>query len=165
MSKSRPLLAELARVRIAPDTMRQQVAALCYRIDPATNDLEVLLITTRESGRWTIPKGWTMDGKAPHEAAKQEAREEAGIQGKVSKRTFGHFTYLKFLDDGRRVPCIVQVHLLRVEKVADTFKEQGQREVIFCSCFEAAVKVNEPELKGLFRLLYDRHRAGRLKRE
>jgi 8-oxo-dGTP pyrophosphatase MutT (NUDIX family) len=164
LPKTRPHLAEMARAGVyLPDGLRQQVGALCYRIDMATNDLEVLLITTRESHRWAIPKGWPMNGKSPHQAAKQEALEEAGVSGKVSKRVFGHFTYLKCLADGEKVPCMVEVHLLRAEHAVTAYKEQGQRKILWCSCFEAAVKVGEPELKGLFRLLYDRRRAGRLK--
>ncbi|TCR67917.1 NUDIX hydrolase [Rhizobium sp. BK376] len=164
LPRTRPLLAEIARTGIyVPDALRQQVGALCYRVNMATNEVEILLITTRKSHRWAIPKGWPMGGKAPHEAAKQEALEEAGVSGKISKKVFGHFTYLKYLPDGERVPCMVQVHLLRVEFTVAAYKERGQREIIWCSCFEAAIKVNEPELKGLFRLLYDRHRAGRLR--
>jgi 8-oxo-dGTP pyrophosphatase MutT (NUDIX family) len=164
LSKTRPLLADIARAGVyLPGGLRQQIGALCYRVNIATNDLEVLLITTRESHRWAIPKGWPMDGKSPHQAAKQEALEEAGVSGKVSKRVFGHFTYMKCLSDGERVPCMVEVHLLRTEYAVAAYKERGQREILWCTCFEAAIKVGEPELKGLFRLLYDRHRAGRLR--
>ncbi|WP_149344321.1 NUDIX domain-containing protein [Neorhizobium sp. P12A] len=96
MPKSRRLLAELTRVRFAhPTDVQHQVSAVCHRVYPATNDLEVLLITTRECHRWTLPKDRPMSGKASHDAAKQEALEEAGIKGKVSKRIFGRFTFVK----------------------------------------------------------------------
>jgi 8-oxo-dGTP pyrophosphatase MutT (NUDIX family) len=158
LGKDRPFLAESANVAPAllQQGVREQFGALCYRINAATQELEVLLITTRETHRWAIPKGWRMEGKSAHRIAEQEAHEEAGVCGKVSKKVFGYFTYLKCLNDGEQVPCMVQVHLLRVETVLDRYKEQGQRKLLWCSCFEAAVKVGEPELKGLFRLLHER---------
>lgn len=130
------------------ERMREQFAALCYR---NRSDLfEVLLVTSRESGRWIIPKGWPMTGKKPHEVAAIEAFEEAGVLGKAKKKPFGYFTYLKMFEDGRRVPCCVQVHLLDVEKILDAFHEKGQRSREWVSCTEAAKRVREPELKGLF---------------
>ena len=59
---------------------RQQFAAICHRTKKKTGDLEVLLITSRDTGRWVIPKGWHMPGKQPHAIAEREAFEEAGIQ-------------------------------------------------------------------------------------
>ena len=60
---------------------RQQFAAICHRTKKKTGELEVLLITSRDTGRWVIPKGWHMEGKQPHAIAEQEAYEEAGIKG------------------------------------------------------------------------------------
>ncbi|TCR63352.1 NUDIX hydrolase [Rhizobium sp. BK376] len=158
MPKNRPLLAQLASIgsALSANGAREQFGALCYRMNDVTRALDVLLITTRESRRWAIPKGWPMEGKPAHQVAEQEAREEAGACGKVSKKAFGYFTYLKCLSDGEKVPCVVQVHLLKFERALDQYREQGQRELLWCSCFEAAVRVDEPELKGLFRLLHER---------
>lgn len=132
------------------EPMRDQFAALCYRMRRELGILEVLLVTSRESGRWIIPKGWPIQGKKPHEVAAIEAFEEAGVRGKVKKKPFGYFTYLKVTGDGQRVPCCVQVHLLNVEQQSDVFREKGQRIVEWVSCVEAAGRVREPELKGLF---------------
>ncbi|WP_246665000.1 NUDIX hydrolase [Neorhizobium sp. P12A] len=158
MPKKPPLLAQLAGIGpgLSVNGAREQFGAICYRLNNETRALEVLLITTRESHRWAIPKGWPMEGRTGYQVAEQEAREEAGVSGKVSKKPFGYFTYLKSLSDGERVPCLVQVHLLKFEKALDHYREKGQREILWCSCFEAAVKVGEPELKRLFRLLHDR---------
>jgi hypothetical protein len=57
---------------------RLQVAALCYKQANDTDDKEILLVTSRDTGRWIIPKGWPIDGKNASEAALQEAWEEAG---------------------------------------------------------------------------------------
>lgn len=94
-----------------------------------------------------------MDGKKPHQVAAQEALEEAGIRGKAKKKPFGYFTYLKGLDSGQHVPCLVQVHLLKVESMEAHFSEKNQRALEWVSCLEATRRVKEPELKGLFLLL------------
>ncbi|WP_323808260.1 NUDIX hydrolase [Rhizobium gallicum] len=146
--KSRTFLGKLAEHYDAlSQPCYEQCAALCYR--PAPDGFQVLVVTSRESGRWIIPKGWPIEGKKDYQAAAQEALEEAGIRGKVKKKPFGYFTYLKKLDTGRQVPCIVQVHLLKVDGTEADFRENGQRRREWVSCYEAARRVQEPELKGL----------------
>jgi 8-oxo-dGTP pyrophosphatase MutT (NUDIX family) len=133
----------------------EQYAAICYRNHPKLGVPEVLVVTSRESGRWIIPKGWPIKGKKPHEVAAIEAFEEAGVRGKIKKKRFGFFTYLKQLPNDSRVPCIVQLHLLEVEKTFENFPERGQRLSEWVSFTEAARRVREPELKGLL-LVADR---------
>jgi 8-oxo-dGTP pyrophosphatase MutT (NUDIX family) len=146
--KSRTFLGKLAEHYDAlSQPCYEQCAALCYR--PAPDGVQVLVVTSRESGRWIIPKGWPIEGKKDYQAAAQEALEEAGIRGKVKKKPFGYFSYLKKLDTGRQVPCIVQVHLLKVVRTEVDFRENGQRRREWVSCYEAARRVQEPELKGL----------------
>ena len=139
----------------------EQYAAICYRRNRELGATEVLLVTSRESGRWVIPKGWPIKGKKPYEVAAIEAFEEAGVRGKIKKKPFGYFTYLKQLADGNRVPCIVQLHLLEVEKSCENFPERGQRRNEWLSFTEAAGRVREPELKGL--LLAAERKLRRLK--
>src|SRR5262249_4129837 len=107
---------------------------------------------------------WPIRGKKPHEAAAIEAFEEAGVRGKIKKKPFGYFTYLKQNADGLRFPCLVQIHLLDVEKVCDIFPEKGERLSEWVSLPEAARRFVEPERKGLFlslnaKLLKRRKRA------
>jgi 8-oxo-dGTP pyrophosphatase MutT (NUDIX family) len=125
----------------------EQYAAICYMRMP--DSIKVLLITSRQSGRWVIPKGWAMDSRAPHQVAEREAWEEAGIRGKARKKPFGYYTYLKMLDTGDRVASVVQVHLVEVSAMDVEFKEKGQRTVAWLPPHEAASLVREPELKGL----------------
>jgi 8-oxo-dGTP pyrophosphatase MutT (NUDIX family) len=125
----------------------EQYGALCYRRD-SDGEIEVLLVTSRDTGRWVIPKGWPMKGKKPHRAASIEAWEEAGVTGKVQKKAFGYFTYLKGMKDGS-IPVSASVFLLRVEKIDDAFQEKGQRRREWMSCAEAARRVREPELKSM----------------
>ncbi|ENN88829.1 Putative NTP pyrophosphohydrolase protein, MuT/nudix family [Rhizobium freirei PRF 81] len=131
----------------------EQYAAICYRRRDDGQEVEVLLITSRESGRWVIPKGWPMEKKLPHQVAEREAWEEAGVKGKARKRSFGYYTYLKSLDTGETVPSVVQVHLLEVAATSAEFPEHGQRRLRWLSPNDAASLVREPELKSLFRMV------------
>nr|WP_245472365.1 NUDIX hydrolase [Rhizobium jaguaris] len=106
--------------------MARQVGAICFRRGKARS-IEVLLITTRETQRWSIPKGWPIKGLKAHEVAEREAWEEAGVIGTVKKKPFGYYTYLKILGIDKVVPSMVQVHLLKVEKGFGEFPESGQR--------------------------------------
>ncbi len=129
---------------------RQQFAAICYRTKKKTGDLEVLLITSRDTGRWVIPKGWHMPGKQPHAIAEREAFEEAGIKGKATVEPIGYFTYMKKMRGGHKVATRVQVHALEVKSLMKDFPEKGTRRLEWVSCEEAAARVDEPELKSLF---------------
>lgn len=126
---------------------RQQYGAICYR--KGSEGPEVLLLTSRDTGRWVIPKGWPMAGKPSHEVAAQEAYEEAGVQGKAAPDPVGSFLYTKVLDNGLRIPCRVQVYPLKVEAMLDTFPEKDSRRLEWVGFPEAARRVRESELKTL----------------
>ena len=151
LRRSGSFLSELAShaEELLHGQVHEQYAAICYRKVSECEDAEMLLVTSRESGRWVVPKGWPIKGKKPYEVAAIEAYEEAGVRGKVKKKPFGYFTYLKQLADGNRVPCIVGLHLLEVDQTLQDFPERGQRRVEWVSFIEAANRVHEPELKGL----------------
>lgn len=126
---------------------RQQCAALCFR--RGKGGLEVLVVTSRNSGRWLIPKGWPIAGKTPWKTAEIEAWEEAGVRGRVSERSVGRYSYLKELDEGKVVPCCVEVYQIDVASVSLQYKERGQRRLEWVSPLEAARRVREVELKSL----------------
>jgi hypothetical protein len=67
---------------------RIQYAALPYRISSAFGT-EVLLVTSRETKRWIIPKGWPKKRKDPWESGAREAAEEAGVIGKIGREPIG----------------------------------------------------------------------------
>ncbi|MBB3745468.1 8-oxo-dGTP pyrophosphatase MutT (NUDIX family) [Rhizobium sp. BK591] len=129
---------------------RQQYGALCYRVKKKSGEVEVLLMTSRDTGRWVIPKGWPMTRKCAHEVAMQEAFEEAGVRGVVEPETLGAYTYPKVLRDGVQVVCKVQVYALEVTNMMKNFKEKGERRIEWVSFDEAARRVREPELRHLF---------------
>jgi 8-oxo-dGTP pyrophosphatase MutT (NUDIX family) len=127
-----------------------QVAALCYR--KTAGGKEVLLITTRGTGRWMLPKGWPMQGKTAPEAARIEAWEEAGVKSKsVGRRPVGEFDYLKHHDDGLAEPCSATVYPIKVSKVLDDFPEAGLRRRKWVSFEKAADMVEEESLRNLLR--------------
>jgi 8-oxo-dGTP pyrophosphatase MutT (NUDIX family) len=126
---------------------RMQYGALCWR--EARTGLEILLITSRDTGRWIIPKGWPMAGLAPEATAAQEAWEEAGVQGMVNPLCLGRYGYQKCLTPEAQVPCAVAVYGLQVSQIADNFPEAGQRQRRWFGPAEAATLVNETDLGRL----------------
>ena len=124
-----------------------QYGALCWRMH--RGKVEVLLITSRDTGRWVIPKGWPMDKRSPAQAAAQEAWEEAGVQGEIAETRLGSFGYQKVLGPKRALACQVDVFALRVTQLGDKFPERKQRRRKWFSAEKAARKVNEPELRQL----------------
>jgi 8-oxo-dGTP pyrophosphatase MutT (NUDIX family) len=126
---------------------RTQVAALCWRIEGGK--LEVLLITSRETGRWVMPKGWPVKKATAAESASQEAWEEAGVQGKVQDTCIGLYAYHKVLGDDTDVPCVVAVYPLKVKSLSDKFPESAERRRRWFSPEKAAERVDEPELRDL----------------
>jgi 8-oxo-dGTP pyrophosphatase MutT (NUDIX family) len=135
------------------DGSRSQYGALCWRAH--RGQVEVLLITSRDTGRWVIPKGWPMGLLPPDIAAAQEAWEEAGVSGQVSDQPLGIYTYDKIVKLGQALPCAVTVYALRVVRLAATFPERKERRRKWFAAAKAARKVAEPELRAMFLRLAD----------
>ena len=129
------------------DAVRTQYGALCWR--EREGGVEVLLITSRDTGRWVIPKGWPMQGRAPEAAAAREAWEEAGVEGTVSPLCLGRYGYHKVLAPSISVPCAVAVYGLKVARLAGKFPEAKARRREWFTPTEAAALVQEPELSRL----------------
>jgi 8-oxo-dGTP pyrophosphatase MutT (NUDIX family) len=127
--------------------LAQQVGALCYR--RTRNGPEILLITTRGTGKWMIPKGWLIQGLTEREVAEREAWEEAGIVGRAKKRAFGDFSYIKVVGKDRKLSARVRVFLLRVRRQRNNYPEMSQRKLAWLSPLEAASRVKETELKRI----------------
>lgn len=129
---------------------RRQIAALPFRID-AEGRVEVLLVTSRETKRWIIPKGWPMSGRKDHRAAEQEAFEEAGLKGRIGKKSVGRYRYDKRLDDGSAISCAVKVYPLEVSEERERWPERHQRTRRWYAAEEAAGLVQEGDLQSLLR--------------
>ena len=132
----------------APDMKRKrQYAALPFRI--SKGEVEVLLVTSRDTRRWIIPKGWPKKNTAPHKLALLEAYEEAGIRGKIERDEIGHYDYIKRLDGRHGVFCRVGVFPMKVKDELKSWPEKKQRERRWMSPAEAAERVEEPQLAAL----------------
>lgn len=132
--------------RAAAGQSALQVAALPWRVN--RDGIEVMLITSRDTGRWVLPKGWPEGPEEFCDAAAREAKEEAGISGSVSRNELGHYSYLK-CGANRDLPCDVLVYPLEVGDVAAKWKEKGQRKRKWVTPEKAARMVNEPDLAEL----------------
>ena len=103
-----------------------------YGTVPFAIDMEgrvrVMLLTSRQTGRWVIPKGWPIAGHKPTQAAIREAYEEGGLIGVISRGTpVGRYRYRKRLLTGKFVTCEVAVFLLRVRRELTDWPESDQR--------------------------------------
>ncbi|MFN3209624.1 MAG: NUDIX hydrolase [Roseovarius sp.] len=129
--------------------VRTQFGALCYRMK--SGKPQVLMITSRRTGRWIIPKGWPMEGRTPGESALREAWEEGGVRGRVAGPCLALFSYTKGVGALDRLPCVVMVYPVKVTALADDFPEAGQRKRRWMSLKKAAKRVDEPELSHLLK--------------
>ena len=135
-----------------PIAITPQVGALCWRRHG--KGVQVLLITSRETGRWVIPKGGIISGKDAGASAALEAWEEAGVEGQLSGLVVGSFDYDKLLRKRQAsLRCEVQVFPLRVQRIAAKFPERGQRRRKWFKPAKAAVQVMEPALRELLAAL------------
>lgn len=127
-----------------------QIAALPMRWD-AKGNLLVLMVTSRRTKRWVMPKGRQMDGEKPWRAAEIEALEEAGALGHVGTDPVGAYVYDKVLEDGTTLPCEVTVFPMLVAKLKRNWKERRERKRRWFTAKEAARRVDEPDLSDMLR--------------
>lgn len=121
-----------------------QAAALPWR--RSGGHVEVLLITSRGTGRWVLPKGWPEGMEHLSEAARREALEEAGVTGAVSPVEAGRYFYGKQLGSGAEKRCEVHVFPLEVFEEAAEWPERDMRKRAWFSPRDAARLVGEPDL-------------------
>jgi predicted phosphate transport protein (TIGR00153 family) len=131
----------------------QQIAALPYRTsgDALDAPVSVLLVTSRETRRWVLPKGNPINGLSSHAAAAHEAQEEAGVVGAACPTPIGSYRYRKKRRNGASLMVDVDVFPFAVTEELDDWKEQESRERRWFSLSEAADAVDEPDLKELIR--------------
>ena len=128
--------------------MIRQFGALAYRDDPEKG-LQILLVTSRDTGRWVIPRGNPMPRLRGHETAEHEAYEEAGIEGELSAAPIGRYSYEKKRRSGDATVAEVTVYALRVSRQHYNWPERDQRIVRWFEPRKAVLAVDEPELKAI----------------
>jgi len=127
--------------------VRTQFGALCWR--RRAGEVQVLLVTSRRSKRWIVPKGWPVDGATPAETASTEAWEESGVEGTVKPECLGIFSYYKGLGDDGEVPCVVAVFPIKVKNLKKNYPEARERSRRWFALEKAAKIVDEPELAAI----------------
>ena len=127
-----------------------QYAALPFRID-GDGSVQILLVTSRETRRWVLPKGWPIKHLRPSRVAEREAYEEAGLIGRVvGEQAIGSYGYDKRLPNARQ-RCQVWVFALRVDHQIDDWPEKPQRETKWFGTEDAANLVEERDLRSIIR--------------
>lgn len=110
-----------------------------------------LLITSRTTRRWIIPRGNPIRGLSPSQSAAQEAHEEAGLTGYVGSEELGSYPYLKHRRNGSSDPARVHVFPLSSPVQSRDWPERDERETRWFTRSEAVEAVEEEELKALIR--------------
>jgi 8-oxo-dGTP pyrophosphatase MutT (NUDIX family) len=125
---------------------KKQFAALPFRLEKS--ELRVMLITTRNKGRWSVPKGSPIPRMRPHRTAAQEAFEEAGVTGPVAKRAVGSFKHCRWKGE-RKQTIDVDVFPLKVCRQESWWPEKGERKAIWVSARRATRLVHKAALRRL----------------
>ena len=128
--------------------VRTQFGALCWRRH--RDEVQVLLVTSKRTGRWILPKGWPMHGATPAEAAATEAWEEGGVEGKVKPVCLGIYSYSKERSE-ISLPCVVAVFPIRVSHLAKDWPERKQRKRKWFPLKKAAGLMQDPELAAILK--------------
>jgi 8-oxo-dGTP pyrophosphatase MutT (NUDIX family) len=126
--------------------MLKQSGVVPYRI--YQGNPEILLITSSKGKRWGIPKGWIEPWMSTADSAAKEAREEAGVLGRVLTPAIGFYENRKW-----GCPCRVEVFLLQVETVLDDWDEAHCRQREWLSPAQASKRVKQADLQQLFEQL------------
>jgi 8-oxo-dGTP pyrophosphatase MutT (NUDIX family) len=122
----------------------KQFGALPYRM--RNDDIEILLITTRKKGRWSVPKGWPIKDHSPRQTAAIEAYEEAGVRGAVGARHIGQFSKRRVKKKQSRM-CQVQIYPLRVKRQQDDWPEKQERNRVWLAPRKAARLIKKAGLR------------------
>ncbi len=125
-----------------------QVAAFPYRW--RNQCLQVLLVTSKRTKRWVVPKGGFKPGLAAHQVAAEEAFEEGGVEGRTGRRCIGSFIYPK-VGSRRTAWCTVLVYPLRVTREHRDWPERRLRRRLWMPFPLAERQVKEKGLKRLIR--------------
>lgn len=129
--------------------VRTQFGAVCYRI--VNGKIQILLVTSRRSRLWIVPKGWPIDAKTPAQSAAIEAWEEAGVLGTANSACVGLYSYTKRLLKDDTLPIVVSLFAIHVKRTAKKFPESHQRKRKWVSRKKASNMVSDPELGKILR--------------
>ncbi len=131
-------------------TIYHQAAAVPFKREK--KGVRVLLITSRKTGRWIIPKGLIEPGDTALFTAMKESTEEAGISGEIVPTVISRYSYPKW--EGR---CEVVVYPLKVSALLPHYEEENERKRRWFSLEDAIRAVDREELKDALRAFKQYH--------
>jgi 8-oxo-dGTP pyrophosphatase MutT (NUDIX family) len=124
-----------------------QAGAICWR--EGAMGLEILLVTSRRSGKWGVPKGWALRGRSLHKTAEREAWEEAGVVGRTENLMLGPVDAPKRYRLAGTIDWTLALYALQVERLAESWPERRQRQRRWFPQAEAAERVRPRSLQPL----------------
>jgi phosphohistidine phosphatase len=126
----------------APEWFYEQSAVIPFR--RRHRGIEILLITSRAKKRWIFPKGVIEPGITARRSALKEAREEAGIEGRLLETPVGEYRYEKWNGSIR-----VQVFAMEVTRTLEHWEEEDERERKWLRADRAADRLDRRELRSM----------------
>jgi phosphohistidine phosphatase len=127
-----------------------QAGAVPYRTESSRREFLFLLVTSQR-GNWIFPKGIVEPGDSAELTALKEAREEAGVHGRVLAGPLGWYGDRKWRND-----CRIEMFLLEYAGDCDSWEEGTIRARRWCSYDEALDLIKKPEVREILRLARDR---------
>ena len=112
------------------------------------NGVEIALITSRNTGRWIVPKGTVEANMTPQASAAKEALEEAGLLGEPGTAALGEYFYTKFERIHR-----VEIFSLLVTRDLDDWDEKHFRSRVWLPSEEAEARITELAVQAAIRKL------------
>jgi phosphohistidine phosphatase len=129
--------------RDRPAYYYNQSSVIPYRMNDGK--VEVLIVRSSKNKHWVVPKGIHEPGLTATESAAREAKEEAGVEGKVHKKRIGRYRYIKW-----GATCIVDVHAMKVEyEIPEIEWEESHRTRQWVIASKAAEMVRQEELRPM----------------
>lgn len=133
--------------RARPAYYYRQSAVLPYR--RTGEGLQILIIRSSSGRHWVVPKGIVEPGLSPAASAQKEAREEAGVEGRVARKPLGSFSYEKW-----GAPCEVTVFAMEIETVLDaSLWAESHRTRQWVRAQDAGQRLHEPAYQDMIKRL------------
>ena len=109
--------------------------------------VRVILITTRTTGSWSVPRGRRIPGKTRRRSAEIETYEESGKVARAGRKLGAYLVAPRGGEAGRKgLPLQVTVYAARVRRHVDAWPERGQRLVTDVTPTEAVGMVRDTGL-------------------